>query len=300
MKKTFLILLLLLPIDGYALWKAPERPQAKELRFCPINSNRFFVIADIPENFDCDGARRIAYETKDGGFSFEEIAVSNLPLNSTTNNLFSKIRYSIIWEGDEENPLCASQCIIRTLDNGDTWEHTNYESYISRLTHDSFYYKVDVLISEGKLPYKHYYCRLILKILCVLYMITMLIFIRRTGWMRMGINLAKSGLLIMLFYLALVEIFSLYNYLIQAPYEDYGIVHAMIYVSTHPLYLIIGFMILAATLPATIDAVRYKTKWNPRDNLGYVIWESISVALWLLIGYAVLWAITMADKPGLF
>ena len=65
--RTILFFIMILSLNGYALRKAPDRPQGRELLFDPLQPNHFYVIADVPENFDAKGTRRIAYETTDGG-----------------------------------------------------------------------------------------------------------------------------------------------------------------------------------------------------------------------------------------
>ena len=199
----------------------------------------------------------------------------------------------MVHEGNPEMPFTGHQLILRSRDRGKTWHLTYYERHINLLTDDALQYHIDSRVSEGKLPIKFGYftCVYYLKILSGIYGIIMVLFLWRAGLGRMLVSLAKSGLLILVFNFVISYIYNCYDYLILCYSGLYGIIlHALIYTAVHPLSLVLGFIVLAAVLPSTIDGFRYKGgKWNPRDNWLFVLWDSLGIIFWILIGYAVLW-----------
>jgi len=94
MKKYFFILFLIIPLSANALWKGFPRPQADFLRYNPDNSNHFYVIANISDDFNDDEAKCVAYESKDGGQTFQEIILSSIPSNHSATNYCNTIKYA--------------------------------------------------------------------------------------------------------------------------------------------------------------------------------------------------------------
>jgi len=152
-QKYFLILFLIIPLSANALWKGWPTPQAESLRFNPGNSNYLYVIANVPKNFDSNGARRIAYESIDSGQTFQEISLSSIPPNYTITNVCNTIQYAL-------GPGAASaksQLLWRSNDGGITWHKTKYKEYIDQLQTEHIQRVMQSLNNKLPTKYHHYF-----------------------------------------------------------------------------------------------------------------------------------------------
>ena len=288
-QKYFLILFLIVPLSANALWKGWPTPQAESLRFNPGNSNYLYVIANVPKNFDSNGARRIAYESIDSGQTFQEISLSSIPPNYTITNVCNTIQYAL----GPDAASAKSQLLWRSNDGGITWHKTKYKEYIDQLQTEHIQRVMQSL--NNKLPTKHHHYYVLFLILSFGYFIIMLFYAKRIGWYRLIISLLKSGLLIVLFLIVIFWFDKLRHILVRIPPEMITFpVRIFINIAMRPIALIIGFFTFCFTLPATIDILRYRNgKWNPQDNLKIIIWEGIAIVLWIFIGHTFIQSMTL-------